>query len=226
MKLQLHCLAALDAEPPVEASSVFAFDDARIDAGVARLAGVMLPTQTEGRAAALLDAGVARVFIGETVLLDSGVIERLAERFGRERVGVYVPVRRMQIGWSFETVSNADFKVVTPSCCEPCWEILRADGRRTGTMAHWWLREMMQRGAGGALLRADIRDDTDLNLCAGLVEELGERLWIAPLEDAAPQLCDWVVYGKLRNIALPTALFERRAELLADILADAGEAAA
>ncbi len=226
MNLQLRCLAALDGEPPIEASSAFAFDDPRIDARIAQLAGVVLPTQTEARAAALLDAGAARIFVGEAALLDCGVVERLAENFGGDRVGLYVPVRRMEVGWSFETVSNADFKVLTPSRCEPCWEILRADGSRTGTMAHWWLREMMQRGAGGALLRTDIRDDTDLNLCAGLVEELGERLWIAPLEDGAPQLCEWVVYGRVCNIALPKAMFERRAELLADILTDAGEAAA
>ena len=56
---------------------------------------------------------------------------------------------------------------------------------------------------------------------AGLVEDLGEGLWIAPGGQAGPALTDWVRYGKANRIALPPALFERRAVLLGDLLAPA-----
>lgn len=56
---------------------------------------------------------------------------------------------------------------------------------------------------------------------AGLVEDLGEGLWIAPGGQAEPALADWVRYGKANRIALPPALFERRAVLLGDLLAPA-----
>ena len=68
------------------------------------------------------------------------------------------------------------------------------------------------------LVQVDVLDDTDLNLCAGLVEALGEGFWIAPGGQFEPALADWVRYGKVTRIALPTALFERRAVLLGDLL--------
>lgn len=214
MMADLACLAPSGETPADALGAVFACDGPDLDAGLLGLAGVVLPVEGEGRAAALLDAGAARVFIGEAALSDCGVVERLATRFGTERVGIYARARRMEVGWSFETVSNADFKVVTPSVCEPSWEILRADGSRSGTRVHWWLGEMMKRGASAALLRVDLRDDADLNLCAGLVEELGERLWLGPLDDAVPALADWVAYGKLVRIVLPPSLYARRDALL------------
>jgi hypothetical protein len=120
----------------------------------------------------------------------------------------------MDVTWSFDTVSNADFRVLTPSLCEPGWEILRADGSATGIEVAWWLGEMKKRGASTVLVQVDIGDDADLNLCAGLVEKLGDRLWIAPHRQAEPVLADWVAYGKVAQIALPPALFARRTDLL------------
>lgn len=216
---QLACMAAPGELPDPAATTVFACDHPHIEGGLAALAGVVLPGNDEARAAALLERGAARVFLGEAALLDGGVVERLAARFGAERIGVAVDARRMEVGWSFETASNADFKVVTPSAAEPCWEILRADGRPSGTRVHWWLEEMMQRGASAALVRVDLCDDADLNLCAGLVEALGERLWLGPLEQDAPVLGAWVAYGRLACIVLPPDLFARRAELLQGVTA-------
>ena len=46
-------------------------------------------------------------------------------------------------------------------------------------------------------------------------------MWIAPGGQAEPALTDWVRYGKANRIALPPALFERRAVLLGDLLAPA-----
>ncbi|MCK7497456.1 MAG: hypothetical protein MZW92_46675 [Comamonadaceae bacterium] len=123
----------------------------------------------------------------------------LSREFGRERIGVHVPAARMQVSWSMDTVSNADFKVMRPSVCEPNWEVLMADGSRTGVHASWWIGEMMKRGAGPVMVRVDIEDDADLNLCAGLVEQCGERLWLAPLTRQPPQVSDWIEYGHARN---------------------------
>ena len=130
------------------------------------------------------------------------MVDRLVARHGAERIGIYAPLRRQAVSWSFDTVSNADFRVVTPSFCEPSWEVLRADGSGTGTLAAWWLKAMRELGAGSLLVRADITDDTDLNLCATLVEEFGAALWLGPLQGKIPSLADWVRYGQLRQLAL------------------------
>lgn len=212
MSVELSCFVPVGETPPEGGAVTFVCDRPALD--MTGAPSVVLPAENEARAAALLDAGAARVFIGDAALADAGLVARLAERFGAARIGVYVPARRMEVNWSFETVSNADFKVVTPSVCEPCWEILRADGGASGTRVHWWLGEMIKRGASAALLRVDIRDDADLNLCAGLVEQLGERLWLGPLTHPEPALADWLAYGKLTRIVLPPALFARRDQLL------------
>ena len=78
-------------------------------------------------------------------------------------------------------------------------------GSGTGTLARWWLTAMRELGASRFLVRVDMLDDTDLNLCAGLVEELGDELWIGPLQEPAPKLADWVDYGQCRQIVLPAA---------------------
>jgi len=219
MNPTLRCLAETP-EDMNAGEAAFLFDATEADTAtrlLADVAGIVLRDGSEARAGALLDAGAPCVLLGESALRDSGSVERLVARYGGERIGLYVPVRRMSVDWSFETVSNADFRVVTPSLCEPAWEILRADGSGTGTIAHWWIGEMLQRGVHTVLLRAGIADDTDLNLCAGLVEMLGEKLWVAPRADAAPPfppLADWIAYGQVRQIALPPALFRQRDDLL------------
>ena len=218
----IRCACLVDtadaAKMPAEAELLFRFDEpGRVSLGHDGSA-MILRHGDEARAAALLEAGAPRVLLGEAVLSDAELPLRLAARFGPERVGLFVPARRMAVSWSFDTVSNADFRVVTPSLCQPGWEILRADGSASGIRVGWWLGEMKKRGISTVLVQVDILDDTDLNLCAGLVEDLGEGLWITPGGQADPALTDWVRYGKATRIALPPALFERRAVLLGDLL--------
>lgn len=177
-------------------------------------AGVVLGAESEAIATSLLAAGISKVFVGEAALRDAGVVDRLLKRFGAARLGLHVPVQRQAMNWSFDTVSNADFRVVTPSRCEPAWEVLRASGEPSGTLANGWLDEMLRRGVQSVLLRANIRDDTDLNLCAGMVETLGNKLWLAPLTDHVPAIADWIRYGHATQLALPAALYHRRHELL------------
>ena len=210
MTLRFCCLA--DRVDPAGEEQHFVVDGPAVDGRAADCAAVVLVAGDEARAAALLDTGARQVLIGEAALVDSGVVERLASHYGGDRVGLYVPVRRQAVDWSFETVSNADFKVVTPSLCEPTWEVLRADGSGTGTHAEWWIGQMLERGAQTVLLCADIDDDIDLNLCAGLVEKFGERLWVAPRTHAAPPIAEWIAFGQVRQLALPPALYQLRAQ--------------
>lgn len=201
------------ASDPAAGDDAFVFDAA--GAGVPHAGGaVILPAGTAQRARELLESGVPRVYIGQAALADSAVVERLAADFGRERIGVYVAAKRMHVGWGFDTVSNADFKFVTPSTCEPCWEVLDATGSRTGTHAGWWIARMLELGASSALVRADVRDDTDLNILATLVEQCGERLWVGPLEDEQPALADWIALGRARRFAVSSALYERDPTIL------------
>lgn len=206
--LAIRRLSRFEADTGI-ADDQFLFDVEGVEAVASLCAGIVLPAGDEIRAATLLAAGAPRIFIGEAALLDSTVVDRLVAAHGGERIGIYAPARRQTVSWSFETVSNADFKTVTPSHCQPDWEVLRADGSGTGTLVAWWLKTMGELGAGAFLVRADINDDTDLNICAGLVEDLGESLWIGPLADTAPKLAEWVEFGQCRRLALPDELAHR-----------------
>lgn len=175
---------------------------------------VALGPETEEDACKLLLAGAQRIFLGEAAMRDSGVVTRLVKRFGSLRIGLHVAVQRQAVSWSFETESNADFNVVTPSLCEPTWEILKADGLSTGVRAIPWIEAMLQHGVGTVLLRADLHDDADLNLCAGLVETAGDRLWVGPRTESPAALADWVELAHVTRLALPAALYARRHALL------------
>ncbi|MBI5901705.1 MAG: hypothetical protein HZB40_21110 [Rhodocyclales bacterium] len=191
------------------------FDAPGVEAVAALCAGIVVDAGDEQRVATLLAAGADCVFVGAAAVEDSAVVDRLAKAHGAERIGVYARLGRQSVSWSFETVSNADFKTVTPSHCEPAWEVLRADGSGSGALASWWLKAMRELGATRFLVQVDICDDTDLNLCAGLVDELGDALWIGPLVQPAPRLAEWVGYGQCRQLVLPPTVYARRADLLA-----------
>lgn len=184
------------------------FDAEGVESVAAECAGIILERGDAARAATLLAAGLPCVLLGETALIDSEMVALLAQAHPG-CVGIYAPVRRQAVDWSFETVSNADFKTVTPSCCEPAWEVLKADGTPTGTLAAWWLGALRDLGATQFLVHADLRDDTDLNILAGLVETLGESLWIAPRSEACLPLADCLNYGQCRQLALSAADYKR-----------------
>jgi hypothetical protein len=183
-------------------------------AGCGAVAGVVLAREPEARARELLQAGVPSVFLGEAALKDSSALGRLAAEFGPGRVGAYAAAARMEVSWALETVCNADFRFMMPSRCEPCWELLDGAGARTGTEAAWWLGEMSRLGAGSLLLRADVRDDTDLDVLAQIVAQCGERLWVGPLIDPEPALEDWIERASARRLVLPQALLGRVPGLL------------
>lgn len=204
--IAVRCIA-LGSEPAA-GDTAFVFDaDGVAMPGAA--AAAILPGGSAQRARELLEGGVPRIYIGQAALADSSIVKRLGAEFGSERIGVYVAAKRVQVGWGFDITSNADFKFVTPSVCEPCWEVLDASGSRTGTHAGWWIAQMLALGASSALVRVDVRDDTDLNILATLVEQCGDRLWVGPLEDEQPALAEWIAHGQARQFAVSRALYER-----------------
>lgn len=215
MSVQFCCLAKHPGEV-LPVVPTFLHYTARLPTMAHALAGahVVLGAESETAAASLLDGGAQRVFVGEAALRDGGIVERLLKRFGAARIGLHVPVQRQSVSWSFETESNADFRVVTPSLCEPTWEVLHANGESSGVRAQAWVDAMVALGVQTVLVRADICDDADLNLCAGMVEALGDKLWIAPLHDAAPPIADWIRYGQATQIALPIGLYHQRHALI------------
>ncbi|MDD2924746.1 hypothetical protein [Rhodoferax sp.] len=215
MSVQFCCLAKNWAEVNPVAPTFLHFTPRLLAMSQAMVrAQVVLAAESEATAVQLLTAGASRVFLGEAALRDGDIITRLIQRFGPARVGLHVPVQRQAVSWSFDAVSNEDFNVVTPSLCEPVWEVLQADGVPSGCRAASWIGDMVDRGVQTVLVRADMGDDADLNLCAGMVELLGDKLWMAPLHDSTPQIGDWVNYGQVRQLALPTALYLRRHALL------------
>jgi hypothetical protein len=191
---------------PDDAASIgpddFVLDEPGVEAIADACAGIVLADGDEQRATTLLSIGAPRVFIGEAALRDSSIIQRLAAAFGTERIGVYAPAQRQTVSWSFETVSNADFRTVTPSHCEPAWEVLLADGTATGTLVAWWLGALRDLGASQFLVSVAVNDDTDLNLCADLVERYGDALWLEPKAGSVVPLSDWINYGRARQLAL------------------------
>ncbi len=200
---------------------VFLFDCATLPEDLSQVSVVLRSAGME-RVRELLARGAQRVLVGEAALLDGSLIETLAGEFGPGKVGVWVPARRLEVSWSLDLYSNADFKCVTPSHVKPSWEVLTSDGARSGTYAGWWLGQMLERGAAMALLGVDIADDTDLNLCAELVEQFGNRLWLTPLAAPAADLLPWVIYGQARQLVVPdscdeAAMLALRQSLEADV---------
>lgn len=203
---EFRCIAGTAEEAAAYGRGYVVDDLALAPACIRSAAAIVVPSRGPQRAAVLLAAGARRVLLGEAALRDSSLVPSLISEFGEGRIGVYVPARRLEVRWSFETVSNADFKVLTPSLGAPAWEVLLADGTGTGTHAPWWIGQMLELGAAEALLRVDVRDDADLNLCADCVERFGRRLWIGPLADDAPAIADWITLGQAGQLALPPAL--------------------
>jgi hypothetical protein len=183
---------------------VFVLDRADLPADLSNIM-VVMPEAGPARARQLLAAGAHKVLLGDAALLDSSVIEQLADGFGSDRIGVWLPAKRMEVSWGLDLDSNADFRCLTPSVGAPSWEVLKGEGGRTGTEIGWWTEQMLALGASLALVGAfDLEDDRDLNVCAGLVERFGPRLWLTPLGDPEADLTPVVRFGKLRQIVLPT----------------------
>lgn len=163
---------------------------------------VLLKQGDEDRAEELLALGAARVLLADAAILDSSIVAKLSQQYGSERIGVYVSAAKMGVSWALETVSNEDFNCLTPSYAKPAWEVLLSDGSGTGADVEWWLSEMFKLGASIALISIDMQDD-DLNICAGLVENYGDKLWFTSSQGLYTDFEPWVRYGQVRQLLLP-----------------------
>lgn len=179
---------------------LFMFDD---EAATQRCEGARVISERGdlARAEALLAAGAAQVILGEAALLDTTLVQSAISRFGTGRIGLWLPARRMEVRWTLDRESNADFSFVMPSCPVPRWELLRADGSGTGTDAAWFAREMAGMGVATLVLALHDAQPEDLAIGAGLVEDLGTRLWLA-LRDESLDAAEWVRDAGIRQLVL------------------------
>lgn len=169
----------------------------------------------ESRADELLARGAAGVLLGDLALLDSTAIERLVQKHGGERIGIWVRAAKRHVTWTLDRnmySSNADFNCLTPSLCAPGWEALKTDGTGCGSSVEWWLEQMLGLGASTALISMDMQDD-DLNICAGLIEQHGTKLWFSTREQPETDLEPWVRWGQVRQLVLPAVNNRDEAEM-------------
>lgn len=163
---------------------------------------IVLELGTEARASELIALGAERVLLADAALLDSAAVARLVQQHGAGRVGVWLPVKKKHIYWAIDYISNEDFNCLTPSFGKAGWEVVKSDGTSTGTDAEWWVSEMLSLGASMVLISIDAQDD-DLNICAGLMENHGDKLWFTPWQLPDADLEPWVRYGRVRRLVLP-----------------------
>lgn len=163
---------------------------------------IILEQGDEARATELLMLGAGRVLLADAALLDSAVIGRLAQQFGSERIGIYLPTKKMEVSWAIDYISNEDFNCITPSYGKASWVVLKSDGSETGTDVAWWVAQMLELGATSVLIGIDMHDG-DLNICADLVENYGDKLWFTTLHQPDADFEPWVRYGQVRQLLLP-----------------------
>lgn len=165
---------------------------------------VVLGGGTEARVSELLARGAERVLLGDLALLDSNSVGRLVEQHGNEHIGIWLAAQKIGVSWSLDgEAPNAGFKCMMPSLGVAGWDVLKNDGTSTGTDAEWWVGQMLALGASIALISMDMQDD-DLNICAGLIESHGDKLWFSPRLQPNTDLEPWVRWGRVRQLVLPT----------------------
>ena len=180
----------------------FIYDGDHLPESLERLT-VVLDSGTEARASELLALGAKHVLLADAALLDSTAVERLVKQHGTERIGVWLVAKKTSISWTLDMKApNAGFRCMMPSVGVAGWDVLKSDGSSTGTDAEWWIGKMLTLGASMALISVDMQDD-DLNICAGLIEQHGEKLWFTTRKQPNADLEPWVRWGQVRQLVLP-----------------------
>lgn len=156
-----------------------------------------------GQARARLAAGVHRVLLADAALRDASVMRSALAEFGAGRVGAWLPAKRMAVSWALDSQSNGDFKCMVPCNPQARWEVLGSDRQPTGTPAEGWIEQLVQMGVSTLLVSVDMNDERDLDLCAGLIERFGDRLWFSPLDATDADVASWVEFGQVRQLVLP-----------------------
>lgn len=181
---------------------LFMLDD-ETEAPVCAGAHVVMERGSLARAATLFTAGASRVLLGAAALLDTALVQEAIARYGTQRIGLWLPARRMAVSWSINRESNADFSFIMPTCPVPRWELLLADGTGTGTDAAWFAREMARRGVEHLVLSLHQAEADDVAIGAELCGELGERLWLT-FADAHTDPAEWIRDSGARQLIVNT----------------------
>lgn len=188
------------ALPP--AQPAFMMDRGPTSARLSRIS-VVLPGAGLTQARARLAAGAGQVLFADAARQDPALMRAALAEFGVERVGAWIPARRMPVSWAMDTQSNGDFKCMVPSNPQARWEVLGSDLQGTGTDAAVWIEQLARMGVTTVLVSTSMHDERDLDLCAGLIEDFGKRLWFSPLKAAEADLASWVEFGQVRQLVLP-----------------------
>lgn len=191
------------AASPTQAA--FMFDRGEPSARLSNI-GVVLQSGGLAQARARLAAGARQVLLADAALRDISVIRGAVAEFGAERVGAWLPAKRMEVCWSLDSQSNGDFKCMVPTNPQARWEALHRDGGRTGSEIGTCIEELATVGVTTILISVDMHDERDLDLCAGLMERFAPRLWFSPLSPFSTlgaDLAAWVEFGQVRQLVLP-----------------------
>jgi len=184
------------------AHSAFMFDRGEPSARSSSIA-VVLEGGGLAQARARLAAGARQVLLADAALRDISVMCSAVAEFGAARVGAWLPVKRMEVCWSLDSQSNGDFKCMVPTHPQARWEVLTSDLQCTGTDVGRWIEQLVGVGVTTVFISVDMHDERDLDLCAGLMERFGARLWFSPLTAADADLASWVEYGQVSRLVLP-----------------------
>ncbi|WP_298830576.1 hypothetical protein [uncultured Piscinibacter sp.] len=156
-----------------------------------------------GPARARLRTGSRQVLLADAALGDVSVFSAAIVEFGAARIGAWLPARRMAVSWALDAQSNGDFRCMVPSHPEARWELLSSDRQGTGIEVGGRIEKLVQLGVTTILVSVDIQDDRDLDLCAGLMERFGQRLWFSALDAPDADFAPWVEFGQVRRLVLP-----------------------
>lgn len=180
----------------------FMFDRGDLGASLRDVA-VVLRSGGMAPARARLAAGARQVLLADGALRDIAVMQGAIAEFGAARVGAWLPLKRMEVGWALDSQSNGDFKCMVPSNPEARWEVLDSGLQCTGTEARACIDSLARLGVTTVLVSVDMRDERDLDLCAGLMQRFGSMLWFSPLDETAADLASWVEFGQVDRLVLP-----------------------
>ncbi len=155
---------------------------------------------------AVLRAGADKVALNTAAADDPELIDRCADRFGRQAVVIALDARRRAGGSGTHATS-------------PAWEVVVAGGRRaTGRDALSWAREAVRRGAGELLVTSIDRDGTRLGYDLALVRSIADAVEVPVIASGGAGGPDDLV-SAIRDggadAVLAASIFHRRTHTIA-----------
>ncbi len=173
---------------------------------------VVSPTADRTKIRTLFTKGARQVLIGESVLVDKYLLQDMIKQYGKEKIGIWLPVRLTQRSWTLDRKSNVDFSFVSVSNPLPRWIVLKANGDMTDVDALTWVSEILKAGCSSIMVSIDEPQDEDLLACAEMSEIAGNKFWLNTDSSDIEEIRFWVQYGHVLQLVVP---HETDIELLA-----------